>query len=180
MGAQKFSTNTGLSATPEVNQNTDPQLYGESLKLRGGIRSLQGALDAYTGVLGEDPDFWSTLSPEQWILLQNHTRVYCKATVAIGAGQIVNLYNNAGLLEARLADAATPQYARAYATAAVSAGVFGEFRLMGVVTITGLTPGAIYYLANTAGLVAAAAGTNPQMVGWALSSTKLFFNPTLA
>jgi len=44
---------------------------------------------------------------------------------------------------------------------------------------TGLTTGAKYYLANTAGGITTTPGTNSVFIGWALNTTTLLFNPIL-
>lgn len=48
-----------------------------------------------------------------------------------------------------------------------------------VAGFTGLTAGSKYYLSNTAGAITTTAGTNSVFIGWALSATKLLFNPVL-
>ena len=53
--AQNLTINTKLSATPEIDQNKDPQLYAELLRIRNAIIILQSALDGiigYGGLLG--------------------------------------------------------------------------------------------------------------------------------
>lgn len=174
-----YSTNLGLSIIPEADESANPALYLESMKLRGAISILQGALDNLTGAIGEDPSAWASVTADAWMRLQNLSRVYVKATEAIALGAVVNFYNNGGTLAARNANAATPQYARAYSTGAVAANAVGEFQCMGAVTITGLTPGQTYYLSNTPGIISSAVGTNTQVVGYALTSTKLMFLPTI-
>jgi hypothetical protein len=41
---------------------------------------------------------------------------------------------------------------------------------------SGLTPGAKYYLSNTAGAISTTPGTNTVFLGWALTATSFFFN----
>jgi hypothetical protein len=174
-----YSTNLGLSIIPEADEQQDPALYTEALKLRNAMFALQAALDNLTGAIGEDPSAWSADTPDQWIRLYNLTRVYLKSSEAITQGAVVSFWNNGGTLNARNANASSPYYARAYSTGAVASGVFGEFVLMGAVTISGLTPGSTYYLSNSTGLISASPGTNTQVLGYALTSNKLFFNPQI-
>lgn len=50
--AQNLTINTRLSATPEIDQQKDPQLYAELLRLRNAIIILQSALDGIVGYGG--------------------------------------------------------------------------------------------------------------------------------
>jgi hypothetical protein len=182
MSIQGFSTNTGISATPEIDQTKDPEIYIDNLKLRNGIKILQAVLDTYTGALGEEPAAWSQqTNPANWNRLQNLTRTYALASENIAAGAIVNFWNNAGVLGVRNANAtAAGKPAHAWATSAILAGAYGEFIQQGTCfLITGLTPGTTYYLSNTAGLIAAGAGTVAQKIGYALGAQTLVFRPDL-
>jgi hypothetical protein len=106
------------------------------------------------------------------------------ASEAISAGNLVNLYNNAGTLNARKADNTTAgKEANAVALAPVSSAAMGTFYLPGV-TITGLssmTAGAIGWL-GTAGAVTFTAPTTSgnvsQRVGFAEDATNFYFFPT--
>ena len=173
--AQQFSTNLGLSALPEIDQSKYGDVFTEILRIRGALKILQTTLDLYTGIFGEDPTYWSTANTT-WIRLQNLTRLYAKAGVDIPAGRLVSFYNVGGILTAKIADAATSTPAHAYCTTAVKAGDTGEFFLEGLITLANLIPGTTYYLGNS-GLVTITAG---QVVGLAVSTTQLFFRPTLA
>jgi len=59
---------------------------------------------------------------------------------------------------------------------AIGAGATGSIMLVGVATMTGLTPGAIYYVSTTAGELTATPPTNAVIVGIALSATQLLLN----
>jgi hypothetical protein len=175
-----YSTNLGLSIIPEADEQQDPALYKEALKLRNAMFALQAALDNLTGAIGEDPSYWSSVTPDQWIRTQNLTRVYLKASENLILGNTVNFWNNAGTLNARKANALTPNFARAFSTGNVNAGSYGEFILCGVATITGLTPGAVYFQSDSAGLISTSPGsTYTQYLGFALSTNKLYFNPQI-
>jgi hypothetical protein len=103
-------------------------------------------------------------------------------SAAISAGQMVNLYSNAGVLTARPADSTTTgSEANAYSLAAVGSGATGTFYLAGNVTgMSGLTLGTTYFL-STVGAVTttppSTAGNIVQIVGKALSATSLAFAP---
>jgi hypothetical protein len=61
------------------------------------------------------------------------------------------------------------------------AGISGGVQISGTYTTTGLTAGSLYYASNTAGAIATTAGTTKQVIGVALSTTKLLLllpNPT--
>lgn len=103
------------------------------------------------------------------------------ASVALSAGNMVNLYDNSGTLGAKLADCSTGLKAHGYVTAAVASGASATVYLNDQNTaLTGLTPGSDYYL-STAGSVSASAPTTSgyllQKLGVALSATSLQFSP---
>ena len=177
-----YSTNTGISAIPEIPSDKYPEVYVDNLKLRNGIKVLQGAIDTYTGALGEDQAYWSAVSSVSRHMVKNLTRIYAKAGEAITAGAMVNFYDiGSGVIGARNASAAAAgKPARAWSTTTIAAGEFGEFIEGGVSTlVSGLTVGTTYYLSNTAGLISAAPGTVSQKVGYALGTSLLSFRPEL-
>lgn len=179
----QYSTNLGLSVQPEIDQQKHPQIFLELARMRNAFRVLQGALDAYTGALSEDPQYWNQVTPTNSTRVQNISRLYAKASETITVGQVVYFWNNAGVLNARKADAnAIGNTARGFCavTAGVVAGDMGEFILLGVNPYyAGLTPGTTYYLANTPGLISAVPGTVSQVVGWAIDANNLWFAPAL-
>jgi hypothetical protein len=180
---QQFSTNLNLSVLPEIEQKKSPDVYAELLRIRNALRTLQAALDLYTGALEYDSDYWSEVYPTTTVRLQNISRLYVIASEPIAVGQAVNFWNNAGVLTARLADAATPRYARAICStvAGIPTGEFGEVMLFGAMDFfTGLAPGSYYYLSDTPGFVSNVPGTNSQLLGTALSGGILFFDVDFA
>lgn len=182
MTTGSYSTNLGVSATPEIPQDKYPEIYIDNLKLRNALKTLQSVMDIYTGALGEDPAFWANQSnPTSWYRIQNLTRIYALASETIVAGAIVNFWSNAGVLNVRNANAsAAGKPAHAFCSTAITAGSYGEFIREGACFLIGsLTPGTTYYLSNTAGLIAAGAGTIPQKIGFALNSSTLIFRPDL-
>lgn len=109
-------------------------------------------------------------------LSENTQDVLFSATVS--AGQLVNLYTNAGVLNAKVADSSIANtYADGFVESAVTSGSTGTVRLLGRnIFLSALTPGATYYL-STAGAISTTPGANSQIVGKALSTTELWFNP---
>lgn len=107
--------------------------------------------------------------------------VVAVASEAIAAGKFVNLYANAGALGIRLADNSNGREAWGYVTAAVASGASGTaFRLNTVnASLTGLTPGASYWLGTAGGTIATAldpvadTGKLDQFLGIAKSATEL-------
>ena len=105
------------------------------------------------------------------------------ASEALAAGQLVNLWTNAGVVNMRKANATdTTKPADGYVKAAVSMGASGLLFTGGANDqVSGLTPGATYYLDTTAGGITATApavtGEGVQQVGKALSATELLFSP---
>ena len=176
----RSTINTGL---PNIPDPPDPKFFAEFQRVYNAIRNLTLALDSYTGALAQDPEFYSETPPTTTILLQNTNRLYVVFSENVSYGQMVNLYNNAGTLTARLASAASAgKQAHAWCStvAGVTAGNYAEVMLGGLCTaISGLTPGQSYYLGNTAGAIAPTTGTVNQIVGFALTSVNLYFKPTL-
>lgn len=178
---QQFSTNTGIAATPEFSQSQFPGIYLDSLRLRQGIKILQSVLDTYTGALGEEPTYWNQVGATSWNRLANLTRTYAQATEYIVAGAMVNFYSNAGVLAVRNANAsAAGRQCHAFSNGIVNVGAYGEFIQQGICYLVGgLTPGITYYLSNTDGLIANAAGTISQKIGYAMGPNILVFRPDL-
>jgi hypothetical protein len=177
---QQFSTNLGLGALPEIDQRKNPDIYNDLLRIRNALKTLQFSLDQYTGAISEDSAYWKNIQSQNSVRTQNISKVYAVSSDTIAVGQIVELYNNAGVLTARLSNVGTPRYARAFCSTLGGAtpGAVSEFSLLGVNQFfSGLTPGAIYYLSGTPGAIQA--GATAQRVGFALTAQNLFFNPTL-
>jgi len=181
MARQRFSTNLGLSVFPEIDSSQHKSIFNDALRVRQAIQVLQGALDKYTGALGPEKAIWNQLDPIAYNRVADISRLYVKASEAIVAGAMINLYNNAGVLNARNASAsAAGKAARAFASYAVASGDFGEFVLLGInPIIAGMVPGTLYYLSNTPGAISSTAGTISQKIGFAVGTTKLHFNPEL-
>ncbi len=105
------------------------------------------------------------------------------AAGALNAGDFVNVYDDAGVVSARRADATTQgKEAVGYVLASVASGESVEVYLGGVNTsMSSLTAGTRYYLSTTAGGVVAIApsgsGNVVPPLGRALSDSELLFNP---
>lgn len=181
------STNLGLSVLPEIDQKQHPQIFLEFVRIRNALKTLQSALDVYTGALGEDPKYWNQTRVYDTTRVQNICRIYAQAGEDIALSQTVTFSDVSGVLTAYKANATNASKpARAFCSvpSGVLSGAFGEFVLLGINPYyTGLTPGATYYLHTTSGQIVGAApgaaGNIVQPVGYALSTKSLWFNPVL-
>lgn len=105
------------------------------------------------------------------------------ASEALAAGDKINIWSDAGVARMRKADATSPgKQADGFVIAAVSSGATGTAYFEGTNTqLSGLTPGAAYYLSTTAGGVTttppSTTGQVVQYLGKALSATELSFEP---
>lgn len=104
------------------------------------------------------------------------------ASEALAAGDLVNIYNNAGTANVRKADASTTgKEAHGFVLAAVSSGATATVYFEGTNTqLTGMTPGVQFLSATTPGRTAAVAPTGTgrivQRVGFAVSATNMNFD----
>jgi hypothetical protein len=105
------------------------------------------------------------------------------ASEALSAGNLVNVWNNTGVLNVRRADATTAGkeangFVLASFASSASATVYFESTITG---LSGLTIGARYYLGTTPGAATAtpltASGNVHQYIGVALSATEISFEP---
>lgn len=101
---------------------------------------------------------------------------------SLAARDLVNVFNNAGTLNVRKADADNNMPCNGYVQAAFTHPATADVYFDGIITgFSGLTPGARYYLSATAGgitLTAPSGSTNlMQLIGVALSATEIEFDP---
>lgn len=103
------------------------------------------------------------------------------ASEALSAGDFINVFDDAGTIKMRKADATTSgKQVDGYVNAAVTSGASGDAYFEGLNTaLTGLTGGARYFLSTTAGGAVATppsgSGNTVQYVGKAVSTTELAF-----
>lgn len=101
------------------------------------------------------------------------------ASEAIGAGKYVNIYNNAGTANIRLADNSNGRVAHGFLLTGVASGASGTVYFEGANTgLSALTPGARQYLATAGGVTATAptfagSATISQFLGIAISATEI-------
>jgi hypothetical protein len=105
------------------------------------------------------------------------------ASENLSAGNVVEIYNNAGTANVRKADASNGRLAKGFVLSSVTSGQNATVYLEGTVTgLTGLTAGAKLFLsATTAGAVTSTAPTTAshyvQQVGFAISTSAFTFSP---
>jgi hypothetical protein len=99
---------------------------------------------------------------------------------AASANTLVAIYNNSGTQAGKLADASTPVAAIGFINAAVAAGGAVTIYFSGIMGgLTGLTPGAVYYLSTAGGVTLTSPNTPGQIaqpIGVAISATQIQFN----
>jgi hypothetical protein len=100
------------------------------------------------------------------------------ASEAIGAGKYVNIYDNAGTANIRLADNSNSRPAHGFVKDAVASAANGTVYFEGANDdLTGLTSGARQYLATAGGVTVTPpvfpAATIHQLVGSAVSATEI-------
>lgn len=170
-----FRIQLGLPVLPS--DDVPPELYGTFMTVYQAIQNLLRGVSQYCGVDAPVPEIQSQVTYQDTLLSGNLTRMYPIASVAISRGQAVNLFNNAGVLNARLAQATSAStMMHGVANTTVTAGQRVEINfLRGTLdSIGGLTLGTLYYLSTVAGAVQsgrpAAAGNIIQPAGLALAS----------
>lgn len=168
-----YSSNLGLGDTPSVK---DPELYAEATRIYSAIKNLALNLDSALGLSLYDDADRANITPVQTIKSDLQNKLYVKYNVSIAAGQTVGFINSGGELRAVIGTAGT---VRGFAVETKAAGELGLVILFGLLVTAGLTPGTLYYAAGTAGAIASVPAATVQAVGFAVSSTALFVNPTL-
>jgi hypothetical protein len=164
---------------------------GDYLKIQNGITtdklakaSSAGAGDAGSLVKLNDAGKIDVTMLPAGVAPEQRTIV---ASEALSAGDLVNIWNDGGTPKVRKADATTAgKEAHGFVLGAVSSGASAtvwpeEAVLSG---LSGLTPGARYFLSTTAGqatnVAPSAAGNVAQVIGYALSATEIQFRPESA
>lgn len=166
------------SAIPEGARPAIEELYAFS------FQAIRAFVD-YCGIGPQNFVNWSLLAGNPRTLLAgNLNRLYVVASEAIAQGAAVSLFNSAGVLNVRNANATNnTKICDGFCSTpgGIAAGASGEIILNnGVASIGGLTIGQRYWLSTTNGLIAnvpaVAAGNIEQYLGIAISSTTFSFN----
>ena len=183
-GVDDYKIQLGLPQLPP--DETPKQLYRLFMYVFQAIQNLHRGVSSYCGIDAPDTDVIDQLTYQDTLLSGNLTRMYPIAGVAIARGQVVNLYDNAGALNARLAVATgASTMAHGVANAAAAPGQRVEINwLRGTLdSIGGMTLGSLYYLSTTPGAVQSTrpvgAGEIVQPIGFALASATMALDISL-
>lgn len=160
--------------------NTYIDIIGGKQVQKAAIASSSGAGDA-----GKIPALDSTGRISE-TMMPTGIGADCKTLPAsenLSAGNVINIWNDDGTPSVRKADATSEgKEAHGFVLAAVEEGQAAIAYFEGTISgLSGLTPGATYWLHTTAGGVTASApgssGNIVQQVGVAISDTELSFEP---
>ena len=103
------------------------------------------------------------------------------ASETVAAGDLINIWNDSGTSKARKADCSNGRRAHGYVLSGASSGATATVYVQDNFTgLSGLTPGAAYYLSTTGGYSATAPSTSGQIsqeIGTAVSTTVISFVP---
>jgi len=171
---------TGLPSTPE---GVPQELFTHFFAIYNAIHNLERLVATYTGA---DEQFSSLdqITVDDTIFDGNLNRWYAVANENLNFGQAVSPILVAGDLQVRLANAVNnTKWCCGFVNSVGShnAGETIEIRTRGLISgVSGLTPGARYWLSTTNGLITnvapVAAGNIEQVVGFALETTRLLCN----
>ena len=178
-----LSSNLGL---PQLPTTEDQNLYNELFRVYNAINIVARNLDYYTGIIARPEEDWAALTPGDTLRVQNGTRVYLPYTETCTYGNMITIYDNAGVASVRKAnatDATKPCFGFCSVGAGVTAGDIGEIMLLGLVSLSGATPGLLYYLSTTSGQLTSVkpttSGNLVQALGFGITTTAVFMNPSL-
>lgn len=172
--ANNFSSNLGLDQLPNVE---DEKVYGDMLRVFNAINILGQNLDTYTGIQSPDQSTWSSITPQQSLLVGNQCTIYVTTSVALTNGQLVGL-NSSG--QCVLANSGTI-LAIGVCIGNFAAGATAQILLFGLNgAVTGLVPGTHYYLATTGSFTSTAPTSGSrQPIGYAIQATLMWFSPAM-
>lgn len=175
-----FDLGSGLPSYPSGLSDADAALV---LPLYRAVAALTQQVSAATGNVTYSPAEQTQADQFTKLISQRTSKVFVRATVALGFGKMVNLHLVGGVVEARLADATPgtvlPAHACVDTPGGIAAGEYGEVIFMNgrSAGIAGTVFGSRYFL-STAGDVQLAVPTAPgaliQILGVGLGSAGFF------
>lgn len=169
----ELSVNLGLPENP-ITQNAE--MFTELKKVYNALRAVTRALDSYTGLIGEQPEFYSQASANRCTAGLN-SKLYLECGENIDYANIVGIKSDGKVYKS----IGTTPMCIGFCTT-VGGGITGGFievQLFGIMPLfaaSTLTPGNLYYQSATAGLVGAS-GT--RVIGFAITDQILYFTPQL-
>jgi hypothetical protein len=175
--------NLGLALSAD---SAPKEIRGFIESIHNALKQLQLALNTYAGASMQLTEDWGTVTPDQTVIVGNMGRLYVPAIETISFGHVINLFDNAGVLSVRKANATNntkPCHGWCSHPGGIAIGTFGETQIGPSLNtgVTTLVRGTRYALSTTDGLITAAApvaaGNIEQWISFALSPTLLFMNP---
>lgn len=176
--------NLGLpSVTPD--NFTDSQIKAVVELVLNGINNLLREIERFTGMTQKDISLWNSILPSDTLLAHNLRRLYVTAFENLIFGDIINLFNDAGNLKARKANAAAglvkPADGFCSTTTGILAGSRGEVILYsGINIITGVSRGDRIFLSTSPGqatiVAPVGAGQLEQFLGIGVDTNIVFMN----
>lgn len=167
---------------------SDPEVKSLADQVVLTFANVQQEMERYLGITQKDITTWANLLPSDTLLTHQVRRLYVKASEALIFGDLVNLHNVAGVLNARKANgvAGTVRPARGFCStvAGIGIGAIGEIVFKsGILAIAGILPGQDIYLSAVAGLATTAplvgVGQLEQYIGTGVASNLAFIDMTL-
>jgi hypothetical protein len=164
---------------------SDPEVKALADQMILTFANFQQEIERYSGITQKDITTWSNQLPTDTLLTHQLRRLYVKASEALLFGDLINLHNVAGILNARKANgtAGTVRAARGFCSTAGGIGInaIGEVILhSGILAIAGVLPGQDIFLSTTAGLAGTVpltgAGQLEQYIGTGVASNLAFIN----
>lgn len=172
----ELSVNLGLPLTPDTR---NPEIANALSPVHNALRALAMALDSYTGVLSESPAYYSELGIDKLFHGLN-SKFYLVAGEDLTYGELLGIDPGGSVYKAD--DGILQCIGFCSAADGALTGDYVEIQTTGLYPAfpaATLTPGNVYYCSSTAGTIGAkaAAPTWEQVIGFAISDTRLFFNP---
>lgn len=177
--------NLGLPSTV-TEQFLDPQVKGSVELFISSLSNLLQFIEQYSGITRKDITLWDYLVASDTLLAHQLRRFYVVAGENLTFGQLVEVYNVAGVAKVRRAQATagTVRPARGFVniSTGITSGSRGEVILSeGILTVSGVTPGqALYLSAATPGAFTATAPTGvgqlEQFVGFGVATDRAYVN----
>lgn len=178
--------NSGL---PQLPEGVPQEAYNHFVLIYNAIHKLESLVSKYAGTDTLDPDIWDQVAVDDTVYSGNLNRFYLPAYEALAYGQVVSIINDAGTPKFRKANATNnTKPAFGFVTSPATAAIGERVEVIGgmglISGVAGMTPGARYFLSTSDGLVTnaapVAAGNIEQVIGVAITSTRLFMNLTYA
>lgn len=167
---------------PETPQTKNKEVYGDLAAIYNALQTLQQAMTDYGGIVTQPTDLWNQLQPTDSLFPQNANRFYVQTSEILTVGAFISIFNNAGAVNVRNANATNntrPAHGYCPAGAANPADYCEVILFHGLcISIGGLTIGQRYFLSTVDGLITAvapvAAGNIEQPVAIAIAASTLY------